>query len=142
MGAEETVLFLTMAEGDSQMKQCQIKRWLDQVKMNSYDREKLQAYSNGEFIRNPFLHYIIPFAYYVLLRLASQETILQLPLFPVCPEISEESKKQISTAAEDLQLILPNIPVEETPDLGTVIWQRMNDHPVFQQFIRFEQTQS
>ena len=138
-GSDETVLFLTMAQGDPETKQSQIRQWLDQVEMSPDDREKLQAYSNGEFIRNPFLHYIIPFACYVLLRLASQETILQLPLFP---EIPENSERQISTTADDLQLTLPNIPVEEEPDLGTVIWQRMNDHPVFQPFIRFEQTQS
>ena len=136
MGSGETVLFLIMAQGDLEMKKARIEQWLDQVKMSPYDREKLQAYSNGEFIRNPFLHYVIQFACYVMLRLASQETLLQLALFPEIPE------KQISTAADDPQLTLPNIPVEEEPDLGTAIWQRMNDHPVFQPFIRFEQTQS
>ena len=139
IGSEETVLFLTMVEGNSDMKHSQIKHWLDKEEMSSHHREKLQAYAKGEFIENPFLHHVIQFACYVSLRLASQETILQLHLFPEIPKISE---KQISTAAPDLQLTLPNIPVEEEPDLGTVIWQRMNDHPVFQPFIRFEKTQS
>ena len=38
----ETVLFLCMAQGNSETKHLQIKRWLDEVNMSPHDREELQ----------------------------------------------------------------------------------------------------
>ena len=130
VGSDETVLFLTMAQGSPEAKKSQIKQWLDEVKMSPDDRDKLQAFSNGEFISNPFLHYFTKFACYVLLRLASEETRhQQLSLFPEFPD------KKITTAVDERQLNLPNVPVDIEPDPGTLIWQRMNGHPVFQSYI-------
>lgn len=125
----DTALFLSMAQGDSEMKHIQIKRWLDQVNMSPQDREKLQALSNGEFLPNPFLHYLVRFTCYISLRLASHESLLQSILFP---EMLEE---QNSTIPDEFQLKLPII-------LESIIWQRMNNHPVFQPFIRLEQVKT
>ena len=136
MGSGDTVLFLSMAQGDSETKHIQIKRWLDQVNMSPQDREKLQALSNGEFVPNPFLHHVTQFTCYILLRLASQETPLQPSLFPEIPE------KQIPTISDELQLKLPIVTTENPSDLGSIIWQRMNDHPIFQPFIRLEQVKT
>lgn len=119
MGAGETALFLCMAHGDPEMKQTQIKQWLDQV-MNPYDGEGLQQLSNGEYVPNPFLYHVTQLTCYILLRLASQEAPLPLSLFP---EIREK------------QLKFPII-------LGSVIWQQMNNHPLFQPFIRLEQVKT
>ena len=116
MGAKDTALFLGTAQGEPEMKQTQIKQWLDRV-MNPHDRETLQALMDGEFVPNPFLHHITQLTCYILLRLASQETPLPLSLFPEIPE---------------KQLKLPII-------LGSLIWQQMNNHPLFQPFIRLEQ---
>ena len=102
------------------MKQTQIKQWLDRV-MNPHDRETLQALMDGEFVPNPFLHHITQLTCYILLRLASQETPLQPTLFL---EIRNE-----------FQLKFPII-------LGSVIWQQMNNHPLFQPFIRLEQVKT
>jgi hypothetical protein len=129
MDSGNTVLFLSMAQGDSETKHIQIKRWLDQVNMSPQDREKLQALSNGEFLPNPFLHYVVRFTCYISLRLASHETLLQSILFP------EMLKEQNSTIPDELQLELPII-------LESIIWQRMNSHPVFQPFIRLEQVKT
>ena len=123
-GAGDTALFLCMAQGEPEMKQTQIKQWLDQA-MNSFDCEKLQKLAHGDYVPNPFLHYVVRFICYISLRLASHETLLQSILFP---EILE---KQNSTIPDELQLKLPII-------LESIIWQRMNDHPVFQPFIRLE----
>ena len=120
MGAEDTAIFLCMAQGDPAMKQTQIKQWLDQVNMSTNAREKLQALSDGEFVPNPFLHHVTQLTCYILLRLASQETPLPLSLFPEIPE---------------KQLKFPII-------LGSVIWQQMNNHPLFQPFIRLEQVKT
>lgn len=128
--SDESVLFLTMVQGSPKAKKSQIKQWLDEVKMSPHDRDKLLALSNGEFISNPFLHYVTKFACYVLLRLASEETRLQqLTLFPEFPD------KKITTDVDERQLNLPNVPVDTEPDPGTVIWERMNGHPVFQSYI-------
>ena len=136
MGSGDTVLFLNMAQGDSETKHIQIKRWLDQVNMSPQDREELQALSNGEFMPNPFLHHITQFTRYILLRLASQETRLQPSLSPEIPE------RQIPRVSDELQLKLPIGMTENAPNLGSVIWQRMNDHPLFQPFIRLEQVKT
>ncbi len=128
MGAKETALFLCMTQGEPEMKQTQIKQWMDQV-MNSYDREKLQELFNGEFMPNPFLHHITQFTCYISLRLASHETLLQSILFP---EMLEE---QNSTIPDEFQLKLPII-------LESIIWQRMNDHPIFQPFIKLEKVKT
>lgn len=129
MGSGDTVLFLSMAQGDSETKHIQIKQWLDQVNMSPQDREKLQALSNGEFLPNPFLHYVVRFTCYISLRLVSHETLLQSILFP------EMLKEQNSTMPDEFQLKLPII-------LESIIWQRMNNHPVFQPFIRLEQVKT
>lgn len=129
MGSGDTVLFLSMAQGDSETKHIQIKQWLNQVKMSPQDREKLQALAQGEYVPNPFLHYIVRFTCYISLRLASHETLLQSILFP---EMLEE---QNSTMPDEFQLKLPII-------LESIIWQRMNNHPVFQPFIRLEQVKT
>ena len=128
MGAGDTALFLCMAQGEPEMKQTQIKQWLDQA-MNSFDCEKLQKLAHGEYVPNPFLHYVVRFTCYISLRLASHETLLQSILFP---EMREE---QTSTISDELQLKLPII-------LESIIWQRMNDHPIFQPFIRLEQVKT
>ena len=135
MGAGDTALFLCMTRGDTKMKKNQIKQWLDQV-MNSYDCEKLQELSNGEFIPNPFLHHITQFTCYILLRLASQETPLQSTLFPEIPE------GQSPTVSDEPQLKFPIVMTASDLNLGSVIWQRMNDHPIFQPFIRLEQVKT
>ena len=128
MGAGNTALFLCMAQGKPEMKQAQIKQWLDQS-MNSFDCEELQKLAHGEYVPNPFLHYVVRFTCYISLRLASHETLLQSILFP---EILEG---QNSTISDELQLKLPII-------LESIIWQRMNDHPIFQPFIRLEQVKT
>ena len=125
MGSGDTVLFLSMAQGDSEAKRTQIKQWLDQVNMSSQDRETLQALAHGDYVPNPFLHYVVRFTCYISLRLASHEALLQSILFPKMPE------EQNSTIPDELQLKLPII-------LESIIWQRMNDHPIFQPFIRLE----
>ena len=129
MGSAESVLFLCMTQGDSETKQIQIKRWLDQVNMSPQDREKLQALSDGEFVPNPFLHYVVRFTCYISLRLISHEALLRSILFP---EMLEE---QSFTIPDEHQLKLPII-------LESIIWQRMNDHPIFQPFIRLEQVKT
>ena len=129
MGSAESVLFVCMTQGDSETKQIQIKRWLDQVNMSPQDREKLQALSDGEFVPNPFLHYVVRFTCYISLRLISHEALLRSILFP---EMLEE---QSFTIPDEHQLKLPII-------LESIIWQRMNDHPIFQPFIRLEQVKT
>ena len=116
-GAGDTALFLSMAQGEPEIKQTQIKQWLDQA-MNSFDCEELQKLAHGDHVPNPFLHYVVRFICYISLRLASHEALLQLILFP---EIRGE---QTSTISDELQLRLPII-------LESIIWQRMNDHPIF-----------
>lgn len=117
----DTVLFLCMAQGEPEMKQIQIKRWLDQVNMSTNAREKLQALSDGEFVPNPFLHHVTQLTCYILLRLASQETPLQPTLFLEIPN--------------EFQLKFPLI-------LGWLIKQRMSKHPLFHPFIRLEQVKT
>ncbi len=128
MGAGNTALFLCMAQGEPELKQTQIKQWLNQA-MNSFDCEKLQKLAHGEYVPNPFLHYVVRFACYISLRLASHETLLQSILFP---EMREE---QTSIISDELQLKLPII-------LESIIWERMNDHPIFQPFIRLEEVKT
>ena len=130
MGAEKPVIFLCMAQGEPEMKQTQIKRWLDQVNMNSHDRETLQALTDGEFMPNPFLHHVTQLACYILLRLASEDTLLE-------PSLSAE--RQISAVPDELELKLPIEPTKNPSDFGLAIWQRMSEHPLFQPFIRLEQ---
>ena len=42
MGSGQTVLFLTMAQGEPETKQSQVKQWLDQVEMSPDDRENFK----------------------------------------------------------------------------------------------------
>ena len=129
MASRKTVLFLCMAQGDSKMKHIQIKRWLDQVNMSPHDREELQALSNGEFMPNPFLHHVSQLTCYISLRLASHGTPLQPSFFSKMPN------RQIQMIPEAFQLEFPIV-------LGSLIWQRMNEHPLFQPFIRLEQVET
>ncbi len=129
MGSGETVLFLSMTQGDSKMKQIQIKRWLDQVNMSPDDREELKALSNGEFIPNPFSYHVSQFTCYILLRLASHETPLQSSF------VSKMPNRRIQIIPEAFQLEFPVV-------LGSLIWQRINKHPLFQPFIRLEQVET
>ena len=86
-GSVDTVLFLCMAQGDSETKKTQITRWLDQGNMSPQDREKLEAFSSHWFARNPFLYKTTRSACYILLRLASREVPherqLELPIISV-----------------------------------------------------------
>lgn len=133
MGAKNPVIFLCMAQGEPEMKRTQIKQWLDQVNMNSHDRETLQALTDGEFVPNPFLHHVTQVACYILLRLASEETLLE-------PSLSAES--QSSVVPDELGWRLPIARTKNPSDLGLAIWQQMDEHPLFQPFIRLEQVET
>ncbi len=128
-GSKDTALFLSMTQGDLQTKQTQFQQWLDCLNLFSGDRECLEMLCSGEIIPNPFLYDVMQIACYVLSRLASKDTSLQLPLF------TDEFVENSLTDPDEIQM---RSPIEQS-DLGSIVWKRMTDHSIFKQFIMLEQ---
>ena len=86
IGAMDSVLFLCLAQGDAQTKKEHIRKWRDQEKLSTGDREELDAFLTDGYARNPFLYQATRNACYILLRLASRETPhfhqLEFPMIP------------------------------------------------------------
>jgi hypothetical protein len=134
-GCEECVIFLAMTQGSPEAKRNQIGQWLDRFNLNEH--QTLKRLADGDFILNPFLDRLNWVARYILLRLACNDVPLQLTLFP---DTSLQPPDQESTVEADLQLTIPLPEPPKPPELGTLVWQRMSDHPVLQPYIRLEKS--
>lgn len=133
LGSADNVLFLCMAQGDSEMKKTYIKGWLDNGNISPHDHAQLQAFSNNWYAVNPFLHDVARSACYILLRMSCKGDPVQQDLFP---DILE---REVLKPPDERKFEIPLASELGCSDLGAIIWERMNGHPVFQSHIHISE---